>query len=94
MERVIVETPSGFETRGILIGEHFLYGRESSTVRLDSGVVVTVNSKRVREDEIFEAEAIAKTIIWGSLLAVAVLLIGILAWGFFSLIGLALGMLF
>jgi hypothetical protein len=97
MKRVIVETPSGrvrFETRGILLGEHFFYGRQSSTVRLDTGVVVTVNSKRVREDEVFEFEAIAKCIIGGCIAAIGILIIGLILWGFFSLIGFAIGRFF
>jgi hypothetical protein len=94
MKRVIVETPSGFETRGILIGEHFLEGRSVSTVRLDTGVVVTINSKRVREDEFFEFEAIAKCIIGGCIAAIGILITGIILWGFFSLIGSAVGRFF
>ena len=64
MGRVIVSTPSGLERRGELLGTYELQGVSRSTVKMDdSGSIIMVNSKRVRDDPEWDSKEVGFLII-------------------------------
>lgn len=71
MTRVIVSTPAGLERKGELIGVYELQGVLRSTVKMDdTGTIIMINSRRVREDLEWESRAIGFLIIAGTIAAV------------------------